>query len=68
MSINKQIYDISRETRKLFINDTNFQELEVFYKNALESGLAKKSEYTLPPIDTIGHSFNIKHDFNDVKD
>lgn len=32
-----------------------FVKLQEFYNQALETGIAKKPTYTLPPLDTAGH-------------
>jgi hypothetical protein len=37
-------------------NDVKLK-IEEFYKNAIESGIAKRPEYSLPQIDTIGTIF-----------
>jgi len=57
MSIIEKIYEVSKQQGVNFRKDTNFLELEEFYKKALESGIVKKPEYNLPPIDTIGTAF-----------
>lgn len=38
-----------------FSKDPKFQELQKFYLEMQAKGIAKKQEYSLPQLDTIGH-------------
>jgi len=40
-----------------FSKDKKFQELQEFYEDMKKKGIAKKQEYSLPQLDTIGHNF-----------
>jgi len=38
-----------------FLNDPKFKELQQFYLDMQAKGIAKKQEYSLPQLDTIGY-------------
>jgi len=42
---------------KNFLSDPKFKELREFYLDMQSKGIAKKQEYTLPQLDTIGYRF-----------
>ena len=54
-----KVQKISKQQTAIFRKEVNFLKLEEFYKAAIKSGIAKKPEYTLPQVDTIGVFFNI---------
>jgi hypothetical protein len=54
MKIADKVRQLSEQEGAKLREDNNFLEIEEFYKSAIESGIAKKPEYTLPQIDTIG--------------
>ena len=59
MSIVDRVRELSEQQTTNFRKDDNFLKLEEFYKMAVESGIAKKPEYNLPQMDTIGIAFNV---------
>lgn len=49
---------IKKETEKrlhTFSKDKSFQDLQKFYSEMKEKGIAKKQGYNIPPLDTVGH-------------
>lgn len=54
MKINEKIQQTC--STKL-MQDARYRELEAFYRDALKNGIAKKSEYDLSPLDTVGREF-----------
>lgn len=56
MTIKEELSGVIAETAKRFRDDPKFVELEKFYAEMKLRGLVKKQEYSLPPIDTVGHS------------
>jgi len=54
MSIVKRVKDTTKEIHKGLAGTPEFDRLNDFYKKMKESGIAKKQEYSLPPIDTVG--------------
>ncbi len=54
MKIADKIQQATKQIRNKLKHDENFQNLENFYKAMQEQGIAKKPEYTLPQLDTIG--------------
>ena len=59
MNLAKQIEQGKNQLRRRFKDDPYFQELERFYAEMIQKGLAKKQDYTLPLPDTVGSSFNL---------
>lgn len=49
-----------------FSQDQKFQELQRFYLEMKAKGIAKKQEYTLPQLDTIGHT--LRNDLGNIPD
>ena len=64
MSIVKRVRDTTREIHKRLAGTPEFDRLNDFYKKMKESGIAKKQEYSLPPIDTIGRDLYKKTERN----
>lgn len=62
MSIVDKVQKLSEQQTANFRKDANFLRLEEFYKMAVDSGIAKKPEYTLPQMDTIGMLFAVNKD------
>ncbi len=61
MTIIEKMRELSEQQAPSFRKDTNFLKIEQFYKKAIEDGIAKKPEYNLPQIDTIGMVFQTHH-------
>ena len=57
MDIAKQIKIISETSLKEFESDPAFNDLKEFYSKMLQQGLARKQEYSLPLLDTLGLFF-----------
>ena len=57
MDITKRIEQASETGLKQFQSDPTFRDLEKFYLEMLQQGIAKKQEYNLPLLDTIGLLF-----------
>jgi len=60
MTLTKKVRQLSEQQGPNFRKDANFLKIEEFYKNAVETGIARKPEYNLPQIDTIGIAFHTK--------
>jgi len=58
MNIKDKVKKLNKEHGNNFRRDQDFVKMEEFYKKAIDSGLAKKSEYNLPQMDTIGSVFH----------
>lgn len=58
MTITEKVRQLSEQQGASFRQDANFIKIEEFYKKAVETGIAKKPEYSLPQIDTIGTIFH----------
>lgn len=54
--IEKEINKAIKVQEKKYDNDNDYKEMKIFWHNVIQSGLVKKTEYTLPPLDTIGKS------------
>ncbi len=57
MNIEDKVKTLNKEQGDNFRKDQDFVKMEEFYKQAIDSGLARKPEYSLPQIDTIGSIF-----------
>jgi len=55
MSLVKEVKRAIEVREEILEEDTSFQELKKFYEEMLKDGYVVKQEYTLPPLDTIGH-------------
>lgn len=65
MSISEQIQKELSETKKILEKNQDFISLEEFYAEMKKLGVAKKPEYDLPLIDTIGRNlYEINHASN----
>jgi hypothetical protein len=42
------------------LNSADLKNLKDFYDRMKEAGIAKKPEYTLPPLDTIGRRLSVQ--------
>lgn len=54
MEIQKEVTKIITQESFRFVNDEKFKEFSEYYKKLKEAGIAKKEEYTIPRIKTIG--------------
>ena len=61
MSIKDKVSELVKQAEIELRKDTDFAKLEEFYKQAIESGIAKKPEYNLPQLDTIGTILNTQY-------
>lgn len=62
MSIVDKVKEETEKFRKEAGEDKEFRELETFYKEMKERGIAKTAKYDLPPVDTLGKRFyDIQH-------
>ncbi len=50
-----RIQEEMAKCQSIFGKDKGFQELQKFYEEMRKNGIAKKQEYNIPPLDTIGH-------------
>lgn len=51
----KRVQKELNKYRKDFSKDPKFLELQKFYSDMQAKGIAKKQEYNLPQLDTVGH-------------
>ena len=58
MQISKRVQKAMKETKRDFAKDPGFVKLSEFYQKMQNAGIAKKQEYSLPPLDTIGRRLN----------
>lgn len=58
MQITKRMQKAIEETKREFAKSPEFTKLSEFYQEMQSAGIAKKQEYTLPPLDTIGRRLN----------
>ncbi|MCC6824532.1 MAG: hypothetical protein IT172_02165 [Acidobacteria bacterium] len=62
MSIVKELEKTTEKIQKDLSNNRAFRELEDFYREMKERGVAKTAKYDLPPVDTLGKRFyDIRH-------
>jgi hypothetical protein len=62
MTIVEEIQKELIEKKELLGKSEGFEELQEFYTEMQELGIAKKPQYDLPPIDTIGrHLYEVRH-------
>ena len=61
MTIVEKIRQLTEQQRANFRQDANFLKIEEFYKIAVEAGIAKRPEYNLPQIDTLGVVLQTQH-------
>ncbi len=62
MTIVEEIQKEIEQKKKILEENKEYVRLRDFYNEMQELGIAKKSEYSLPPLDTIGRQFyEIKH-------
>lgn len=65
MTIVEEIQKELVEKKELLEKSKGFKELQEFYTEMQELGVAKKPQYDLPPIDTIGrHLYEVRHTAN----
>ena len=57
MSVATRVEKAVKEKARNFANNPEFKKLEDFYRDMIEKGIAKKQEYSLPPLDTLGHLY-----------
>ena len=60
MTIVKTVEEVVVDTAKELREDPRFLELEKFYAAMKSQGLVRKQGYSLPLIDTIGHSTRLR--------
>ncbi len=58
MGIAEQMQDVLKEREHAMSSEPGFLELRKFYEEMLKLGIAKKQDYTLPQLDTIGRRLN----------
>ncbi len=58
MHITKRVQKAMKETKRDFDKEPGFAKLSEFYKRMKNAGVAKKQEYSLPQLDTIGRRLN----------
>jgi cell fate (sporulation/competence/biofilm development) regulator YlbF (YheA/YmcA/DUF963 family) len=56
MTLTERVKEALKEEEKVRESSREFQNLREFYAEKKKEGVAIKHEYTLPLIDTIGHS------------
>lgn len=66
MDIRKRVEEVLDVRPEQGLNSTTINSLEEFYKRMLEAGIAKKAEYTLPPLDTIGRRLHAETKANTI--
>ena len=54
MEIQKKVKKTLTQESLKFMNDKKFKEFSEYYKRLKEAGIAKKEEYTIPLIKTVG--------------
>ncbi len=62
MTIVEEVKKEIEEKKETLKNNKEYVRLRDFYIEMQELGVAKKNEYTLPPLDTIGRKlYEVKH-------
>lgn len=54
MEISKRISEVINQESPKLLNDKKLKEFTEYYRKLREAGIAKKEEYTIPLIKTIG--------------
>jgi len=54
MTIAKEVGKTVKEDRRGFLKDAKTQRMQDYYLEMKKLGFAKKQEYTLPQLDTVG--------------
>ncbi|MFV0387702.1 MAG: hypothetical protein ACK5NT_03015 [Pyrinomonadaceae bacterium] len=62
MAISEELKKELKKKKETMEKNKEYVRLREFYIEMQEIGIAKKAEYDLPPLDTIGrHSYEISH-------
>jgi hypothetical protein len=62
MTIVEEIQKELEEKKRTFENNKEYVRLRDFYDEMQKLGVTKKSEYDLPPVDTIGRNlYELRH-------
>ena len=54
MGIEEQVKQVLEDACQTMATDSGFVELQAFYVEMQQLGLARQQEYSLPPLDTAG--------------
>jgi hypothetical protein len=55
MEISKRVSEVMTQESPQLLNDKKLKEFIEYYKKLREAGIARKEEYTIPLIKTIGN-------------
>ncbi len=56
MSISEKLKEVLSNEGQKFAADEDFTKLQAFYSDMQRKGLVLKQQYSLPQLDTIGHT------------
>jgi len=57
ISLSDKLTEVIEKKNKFFESDKRFIDYEVYHEQMRRLGIAKKQEYNISPIDTIGRRF-----------
>lgn len=58
----EEVQKVLEDGRSAMERDQSFVELQDFYHEMLELGIASRQKYDLPPLDTVGrHLYEMQH-------
>ncbi|MBI3896206.1 MAG: hypothetical protein HY313_09780 [Acidobacteria bacterium] len=67
MTLQDRVLEVLRQEGDERNSDPEFRNLSQFYEDMRRLGIAIKKQYTLPQLDTIGHSLITATDTGDAK-